>query len=413
MVLAFVGRIFARPQILGQEEITGGAVLRRLGMDPVEFRLKNITEPNMVTVNKMCLTTNGLRECIEKAREASGWNKKHGKMKHLKRGIGIGIAADVMGSKMYKSHESAGAIVKVEEDGSVYLFTGAADTGQGSNTALSQITAHELGVSYSRIKCKSGDTEITPFDTGSFASRVTFISGNAALLGGRDAKLQILEIVAKENNLNIDDLDIKAEKIILKNGAKPLMSFDRALELCYSFKYGKQIIGRGSYNPKTTPIDFRTGEGNVSGSYGFEAQIAEVEVDTDTGNVKVLELWDAHDIGRAINPQSVEGQIEGSLAMGIGYTFYEDLRFKNGRVLNPNFAGYRVPRSIGIPKMNSILIETNDPEGPFGAKGMGEASLLPTSAAIANAVEDAIGVRIKELPITPEKIIKALKERTV
>ncbi|MBF0503981.1 MAG: molybdopterin-dependent oxidoreductase [Candidatus Omnitrophica bacterium] len=384
-------------------------IARDLGMDPIEFRLKNITTPNMTTVNKMILTTNGLKECIERAAEASGWRKKRAQMKHLKRGIGIGIAADVMGSKMYKSHESAGAIVKVEEDGSVYFFTGAADTGQGSNTALSQIAAHELGVSYSRIKCRSGDTEITPFDTGSFASRVTFISGNAALLGGRDAKLQILEIVAREHNLNINDLDIKGEKVIFKKDGKSLMTFDRALELCYSFKYGKQIIGRGSYNPKTSPIDFRTGEGNVSGSYGFEAQIAEVEVNTDTGEVNLLELWDAHDIGRAINPQSVESQIEGSLAMGIGYTFYEDLRFKNGRVLNPNFAGYRLPRSIGIPKMNTILIETNDPEGPFGAKGMGEASLLPTSAAIANAIEDAIGVRIKELPITPEKIIEALK----
>ncbi len=380
-----------------------------LGMDPVEFRLKNITHANMVTVNKMVLTTNGLRECIEKACAAAGWTKKHGKQKHIKRGIGIGIAADVMGSKMYKSHESAGAIVKVEEDGSVYLFTGAADTGQGSNTALSQIAAQELGVSFSRIKCKAGDTEITPFDTGSFASRVTFISGNAALLGARDAKIQILEIVAKEHNLNVADLDIKAEHVVFRNDGKKFINFDKALDLCYSFNYGKQIIGRGSYNPKTTPIDFRTGEGNVSGSYGFEAQIAEVEVNTDTGEVKLLELWDAHDIGKAINPQSVEAQIEGSLAMGIGYTFYEDLRFKNGRVLNANFAGYRVPRSIGIPKMNSILVETNDPEGPFGAKGMGEASLLPTSAAIANAVEDAIGVRIKELPITPDKIIQGLR----
>jgi len=382
-----------------------------LGMDPIEFRLKNITTPNMVTVNKMLLTTNGLRECIEKAKDASGWDKKRGQQKNICRGIGIGIAADVMGSKMYKSHESAGAIVKVEEDGSVYLFTGAADTGQGSNTALSQIAAQELGVSYSRIKCKSGDTEITPFDTGSFASRVTFISGNAALLGGRDAKLQILEIVAKEHNLNIADLDIKAEKVIFRKDGKVLMSFDKALELCYSFNYGKQIIGRGSYNPKTTPIDFRTGEGNVSGSYGFEAQIAEVEVNKETGEVKVLDIWDAHDIGKAINPQSVESQIEGSLAMGLGYTFYEDMKFKNGRVLNANFANYRVARSIGLPKMHTILIETNDPEGPFGAKGMGEASLLPTSAAIANAVEDAIGVRIKDLPITPDKIIKALKEK--
>jgi 4-hydroxybenzoyl-CoA reductase subunit alpha len=389
-----------------------------LGLDPIELRLRNITTPNMITVNKMHLTTNGLKECIEKAAEASDWKNKRNNPKYHKdgvwrRGVGIGIAADVMGSKMYKSHESAGAIVKIEEDGSVYLFTGAADTGQGSNTALSQIAAQALGVKYERIKCKSGDTEITPFDTGSFASRVTFISGNAALRAGKDAKMQILEIVAEEHKINISELDIVSEKVILTKDNSTLMTFDAALNLCYSFNYGKQIIGRGSYNPKTTPIDFRTGEGNVSGSYGFEAQIAEVEVNVETGEVRILKMWDAHDIGKAINPQAVEAQIEGSLAMGIGYTFYEDLQFRNGRVVNPNFANYRLPRSIGIPEMESIMVETNDPEGPFGAKGMGEASLLPTSAAIANAIEDAIGIRIKELPITPKKIIKAIKEKEI
>lgn len=383
-----------------------------IGMDPVEFRMKNITGPNMTTVNQMKITTNGLKECIERACESAQWTKKHGQQKHLSRGIGIGIAADVMGSKMYKSHESAGSIVKVEEDGSVYLFTGAADTGQGSNTALSQIAAHELGVSYSRIKCTSGDTEITPFDTGSFASRVTFISGNATILAARDAKQQVLQVVSEELNMKVEDLDIKAEEVINRTDGSVVMNFDKALELAYSFNYGRQIIGRGSYNPKTTPIDFRTGEGNVSGSYGFEAQIAEVEVNKETGEVTLLSMWDAHDIGKAINPQSVEGQIEGSLAMGIGYTFLENLHFdKKGRPANGNFAGYRLPRTMGMPEMNSILVETDDPEGPFGAKGMGEASLLPTSAAIANAIEDAIGVRIRELPITPDKIIKALKEK--
>lgn len=384
-----------------------------IGMDPVEFRLKNITGPNMVTVNKMILTTNALRECIEKACDAAQWKEKRGQQQHLCRGIGIGIAADVMGSKMYKSHESAGSIVKVEEDGSVYLFTGAADCGQGANTALSQIACQELGVSFSRIKCKSGDTEITPFDTGSFASRVTFISGNATIRAARDAKRQILEVVAEEHNLNMDDLDIKAEEVISKQSGCLVMSFDKALELAYSFPYGRQIIGRGSYNPKTTPIDFRTGEGNVSASYGFEAQIAEVEVNKETGEVKILKMWDAHDIGRAINPQSVEGQIEGSLVMGIGYTFLENLHFdKKGRPANGNLANYRLPHTMGMPDMKTILIETNDPEGPFGAKGMGEASLLPTSAAITNAIYDAIGVRIKDLPVTPEKIIKGLREKS-
>ncbi len=382
-----------------------------IGMDPVEFRLRNITGPNMVTRNKMIISSNGLRECIEKATERSQWKKKRGKQRNLSRGIGIGIAADVMGSKMYKSHESAGAIIKIEEDCSVYLFTGAADTGQGSNTALSQIAAQELGISYDRIHCIAADTEITPFDTGSFASRVTFISGNAALLAGRDAKMQILKVVSLEHKIDLADLDIVAEEVINRKDNSLLMTFEKAIELCYSFDYGTQILGRGSYNPKTTPIDFRTGEGNVSGSYGFEAQVVEVEVDKDSGKIKILKLWDAHDVGKAINPSSVESQVEGSVVMGLGYTLYENLEFKEGRVVNPNFSNYKVPRSQGIPPIETIMIETNDPQGPFGAKGMGEAALLPTAAAIANAVYDAVGIRLKELPFTPDKVIKALKEK--
>ncbi len=379
-----------------------------IGMDPAEFRLKNATDPDSVTINKMILSSNGLKECIKKGISASDWKNKHGKLKGKARGIGIAVAADVMGSKMYKSHESAGSVIKVEEDGSVYLFTGAADTGQGSDTALSQIAAQELGVSYERIRIKAADTQITPFDTGSFASRVTFISGNATKNAALDAKNQILDIVAKELKIDKDTLDIKDEQVVQKDKDSPLMTFDKAVELCYSFNYGHLIIGRGNYNPKTTPIDFRTGEGNVSGSYGFEAQIAEVEVDKKTGQCKVLKMYDVHDIGYPINPDSVHGQIEGSIMMGIGYTFHENLRFKDGRVLNPSFSKYRIPRSVDTVAIESIFVETNDPQGPFGAKGMGEASLLPTAAAIANAIYDAVGVRIKELPITPEKILKGL-----
>lgn len=387
---------------------------RGIGMDPVEFRLKNATDPNTMTINKMVLSSNGLKDCIRKAAEISGWKEKHGIKKETApgvfRGVGIGVAADVMGSKMYKSHESAGSIIKVEEDGSVYLFTGAADTGQGSDTAMAQIAAHELGVAYERIRIKAADTEITPFDTGSFASRVTFISGNATKNAATDAKRQILEVVAQELKRDAQDLDIKDEQVVDKKGGRALLSFDQAVVLCYSFDYGRLIIGRGNYNPKTTPIDFRTGEGNISGSYGFEAQIAEVEVDTKTGYVKVLKMYDVHDIGYPINPASVHGQIEGSIVMGLGYTLHENLRFEEGRVVNPSFSKYRIPRSTEMIPIESIFIETNDPQGPFGAKGMGESSLLPTAAAIANAIHDAVGVQIKDLPITPQKVLAALKD---
>lgn len=388
---------------------------RGIGMDPAEFRLKNATDPNMTTVNQLVLSSNGLKECIRKAVDLSGWKEKYGCKKETGKdivcGIGIGIAADVMGSKMYKSHESAGSILKVEEDGSVYLFTGAADTGQGSDTALAQIAAQELGVAYERIRVKAADTEITPFDTGSFASRVTFISGNATKNAATDAKRQILDVVSRELKRDISSLDIRDEVVLDIATGKSLMSFDQAMTLCYSFAYGHLIIGRGTYNPKTTPIDFRSGQGNISGSYGFEAQIAEVEVNKKTGSVKVLRMYDVHDIGYPINPASVHGQIEGSIVMGIGYTLFENLRFKDGKVLNAAFSKYRIPRSVDKTIIESVFVETNDPQGPFGAKGMGEASLLPTAAAIANAIHDAIGVQIKDLPITPKKILEALKEK--
>ncbi|MFA5038580.1 MAG: molybdopterin cofactor-binding domain-containing protein [Candidatus Omnitrophota bacterium] len=386
---------------------------RGIGMDPVEFRLKNATDPDTLTVNKMILSSNGLKECIRKGAEVSGWKEKYGRKKDegqdTARGIGLGIAADVMGSKMYKSHESAGTIIKVEEDGSVYLFTGAADTGQGSDTAMAQIAAQEMGIAYERIRVKAADTEITPFDTGSFASRVTFISGNATRNAARDAKRQVLDVVGRELKLDPVSLDIRDESVVEAATGKVLLSFDQAITLCSSFNYGQLIIGRGSYNPKTTPIDFRTGEGNISGSYGFEAQIAEVEVNKKTGRVRVLRMYDVHDIGYPINPVSVHGQIEGSIIMGIGYTFHENLRFRDGKVLNPNFSKYRIPRSMDRTTIESIFVETNDPQGPFGAKGMGEASLLPTAAAIANAIFDAVGVQIKDLPITPQKVLAALK----
>jgi CO/xanthine dehydrogenase Mo-binding subunit len=212
---------------------------RGIGMDPAEFRLKNATDPNTTTINKMILSSNGLKDCIRKAVEISGWKEKYGVKKETApgvfRGIGLAIAADVMGSKMYKSHESAGAIIKVEEDGSVYLFTGAADTGQGSDTAMAQIAAHELGVAYERIRVKAADTEITPFDTGSFASRVTFISGNATKNAATDAKRQILEVVAQELKFDIQDLDIKDEQVVNNKSGKPVLSFDQAVVLVLFF----------------------------------------------------------------------------------------------------------------------------------------------------------------------------------
>jgi len=381
-----------------------------IGMDPVKFRLINATDPNFTAANGMKITSNGLKECIKLAAEKIDWDQKK-KNKQEAFGVGIGIAGDVMGSKMYKSHESAGTVIRVEDDASVILFTGAADTGQGAETTLAQIAAEELGVDIARIRVVAADTENTPFDTGSFASRVTFISGNATRRAAQDARRQIDEIICKEWNIAPERLATEGEITFDKENEFNRLTFPEAVKLCYSVEVGTMIIGRGVYNPPTQPVDLRTGQGNVSASYSFEAQIAYVKVDKETGRVQILKMVDAHDVGKAINPQSVEGQIEGSICLGIGYTFWEDLKFIEGKGVNANLHKYRVPRSNDVPQIETMLYESNDQEGPFGAKGMGEAALLPTSAAIANAIHDAIGVRITDLPITPEKILRALKEK--
>lgn len=381
-----------------------------IGMDPARFRMINATDPNFTAANGMKITSNGLKECIKLATERIEWDKKK-KNKKESFGIGIAVAGDVMGSKMYKSHESAGTVIRVEEDASVILFTGAADTGQGAETTMAQIAAEELGVHIDRIRIVAADTENTPFDTGSFASRVTFISGNATRRAAQDARRQMDEIICKKWNIPSERLVRDGEVILDKGNEFNRLTFPEAVKLCYSVEVGKMIIGRGVYNPPTQPVDLRTGQGNVSASYSFEAQIAYVKVDKETGRVKILKMVDAHDVGKAINPQSVEGQIEGSIALGIGYTFWEDLKFTEGKGVNASLNKYRVPRSNDLPPMETIIYESNDEEGPFGAKGMGEAALLPTSAAIANAIFDAVGVRIKDLPITPQKILAALKEK--
>ncbi|MEW5758981.1 MAG: xanthine dehydrogenase family protein molybdopterin-binding subunit [Candidatus Omnitrophota bacterium] len=384
-----------------------------IGMDGAEFRMRNATDPNFTAFNGMEITSNGLKDCIKLACEKTEWKKLKQDKNKEGFGIGIAIAADVMGSKMYKSHESAGTVIRIEEDGSVIIFTGSADIGQGSNTTMAIIAAEVLGIDLSRIRVVAADTETTPFDTGSFASRVTFISGNATKRAAEDARKQIDEIVAKHWNLPIERIVHKKELIVDRDNEYNQMSFLDAVKLCYSFDFGKMIIGRGVYNPPTKPVDLRTGKGNVSAGYSFEAQIVSVHVDKETGKVTILDITDAHDIGRAINPIAVEGQIEGSLYLGIGYTLWEDLKFKDGIGINPTLFSYRVPRSTDMPPINSIFVETDDKEGPYGAKGMAESALLPTSAAVANAIYDAVGVRITSLPITPEKILQALKNKPV
>ena len=405
-----------------------------LNLDPVDFRLRNANVPNEETPQGLKITSCGLKECLEavaaRADVGNGkWEVGGGRSEaggsvaaqepsshvspptsHLKRGIGFASTLNVGGgARIYRS-DGCGATVKVDDFGHVSLITGSTEIGQGSETVLAQIVAEVLGVKVEEITVLNSDTDVKPWDVGVHASRTTFIAGNAAHIAALEARRQIFETAAEMLKVNADELVARGGHVAVGNNGK---SVDLAkVARARHFREGGQlIIGEGWYDPPTKLVDKDTYKGNISATYGFGSQMAEVEVDTETGKVRVLRLVCANDVGRAINPMAVEGQIEGGAQMGLGYALTEELLVKEGRVLNPDFLDYRLFTSADMPRLETIIIETDDPQGPFGAKGVGEMGGTPTAAAIANAIYDAVGVRLTQVPMTPERVLKALDEK--
>lgn len=401
-------RGYGNPQATYVVECHMDMLAHELGMDPMEFRLKNANQPGDVTGQGVKITTCGLTECIERAAESISWKDKRAKPGN--RGVGMASMIHVGGGARIYPSDGCGSTVKVDDFGKVTLVTGSTDMGQGSETILAQIVAEELGVPVENVTVINTDTDITPWDVGAHASRTTFIAGNSARLAAADAKLQILEAAAQNIGENVEDLDMKDGKIFRKGEPEEWIPFAKMVRSKHFRPDGDVILAKGWYEPPTERQD-KEFRGNISAAYGFAAQAVEVEVDTETGEVTVLKIAAAHDVGRAINPMAVEGQIHGGVSMGLGYGLFEELVVQEGEVLNPNFADYALPTALDMPPIESIIIETDDPAGPFGAKGMAEPACIPTAPAIANAVYDAVGVRIRDLPITPEKVLNALKER--
>lgn len=377
-----------------------------LGLDPTEIRIKNARQSGETSPHGWKVTSCGLTECIQKAKIVAGWDSKKQK-KQRYRGLGIACNCYISGSNA--GHDASSAFVKIDIDGTATLITGATDIGQGSDTTLSQIVAEVLSIPLKNVRVVSRDTDIIPFDSGTFASRVTFMAGKAAVQAATDARNQLISMVSDLMEASPDDLELREGRFYIKGSPEKEMPFGDAVRRCLFAKGGQLVLGRGVYNPTTERLDMKTGAGNVSPTYSFGAQIAEVEVSPVTGRIKVLNIVAAHDCGLAINPMSLEGQIEGSIAQGIGYSLTEGLLLEKGKIENPAFSSYKIPTALDMPNVKTILVETIDPEGPFGAKGVSEGTILPTAPAIANAVYDAVGVRMTDLPITPEKILCGLK----
>jgi len=370
-----------------------------LGIDPIEFRLRNVLKDGSMTATGQQLDNVGVRECIMKVKQAL----EYGSTNKNNRGKGIALT-----QHLAIHPASSAAMVKINEDGTVNILTSSVDLGQGFKTIISQIAAEILGMRVEDFKVSLPDTDVTPYEDGA-SSRTTFSMGNAVRLAAMDARQQLLNVASEKMEANPEDLEINDGFIRVRGSPNKKISIQ---ELPLGYREGKPIIGRGAYNEKNIPMDPATGQSSNPVSFWmFAAHGAEVEIDRETGKVKVLKVVSAHDVGKAINPINCEQQIEGAIGMGIGISLMEEIKSENGKTINPNFVDYKMPTAMDMPEMIPILVEIPENKGPFYARGLGEPAVAPTPPAVSNAIYDAVGVRIKELPITPDKVLKALREK--
>ena len=408
MGTAFRG--FGNPQVTFAMETQLDALAGKIGMGPLELRLKNANQPGTSTPFGAEITSCGMTECMQSATAKAGWQDK----RHQKGLKGIGLANVIHsggGSRSY-GYNATDAFLKISEEGMVTLITGAPDMGQGAHTALAQIAAEELGVPLDAFKVVSDDTDLTPYDLGACASRTTFICGNAALSAAKDAKREIVSVASEMMEANPKDIVLKKGKVSVKGSPEKFSHTFAELAEYAIQKKGEPISGRGRFVDKL-PAGCTPEEAAVMNTptFAFGAQVAEVEIDEKTGEVTLLKFVAAHDIGRIVNSHMAEGQVEGAVVQGIGYALMENMVFEGGRLLNDGFLDYKIPRITDIPSIETIFVETNDPAGPFGAKGIGEPGIVPTAPAIANAIFNASGIRVRRLPISPEEILEGLRKR--
>jgi CO/xanthine dehydrogenase Mo-binding subunit len=401
-------RGYGNPQATFAIESSIEELAETAGIDPYEFRLINSNEPGELTPMGCKVTTCGLKECMAGVRDRLGWN---GKL-HQKTGRGFGMASLMHvggGARVYKS-DGCGTTIKVDDFGKFDVFTGSTDIGQGSETVIAQIVAEVVGISMDDINVINNDTEVCPWDVGAHASRTTFVAGNSALRAAQKMRQQILEAAAHGLGEDPSTLDIKDGQVFAIHNEEKKISVGKVARSVHYMAGGRMLVAECFYDPPNENPD-REFKGNTSVTYAYGAHGAEVEVDRQTGRVKIINYVAAHDVGKALNPMLLEGQISGGGVMGLGYALSENMVYKNGRLMNANYLDYKLLTARDVPPMETVIVETDEKDGPFGAKGIGEPGLVPTAAAVANAVYDAVGVRIRDLPITPEKVLAALKAK--
>lgn len=431
-------RGYGNPQATWVVENSMDQLAVEAGLDPLEFRKRNANTEFSETPMRLKITTCPMTECLDEVKTRLDWKNKQGK----RGGRGVGVASFLHvggGARVYRS-DAQGIIMKLDDDGKLTVITGGTDQGQGSETIIRQMAAEATGLRPEDVTIFLGDTDVCPWDVGTHASRHAFITGHAILMAAKDVRRKVLNLAARwmgnvigrqikkqarrdpdfvppdvEFDLLSDpqNLDVRNGEIFLKDDPEnphlrvKLAQILRAAHMVGTGK-GEMVMAEAFYDPPNEMLD-REGKGNMSCCYTFGAHGAEVEVDKETGQVKILNYVSAHDVGRAINPMLVEGQIYGATVMGTGYALSEEMQLNAGRVMNASLLDYKILTAKDKIPIQPVIVEPYEPEGPFGLKGIGEPACVPTAPAIANAVYDAIGVRIKDLPLTPEKILAALK----
>ena len=416
-------------------------VAEQLGLDPAEMRRRIVAEPFTKTANHLTVTTIGLGECIDKVVESSGWREKRARFgppavepeapspggsreggggctlavqpeppSPKKPGVGIACSAYLTGAGTaiyWNDMPHSGVITRADRSGGVAVLCGATDIGQGSDSILAYLTAEVLGIDPKDVHVHPADTSLTPVDLGSYSSRVTLMCGMAAIQAAERLRAVIFKAVARKLRVSRESLVARERKVGVPDDWEKAVPFAKAVEL------GEALHGvlafPGSYAPPNRGGKYKGGGVGPSPCYSYSACVVELTVDEETGTVDLGNVWIAHDVGRALNPLLVEGQVEGSVYMGIGEALMEEQVFRKNLHKQPSMLEYKSPTTLETPEIHTILVETNDPEGPFGAKEAGQGPLLPVIPAIANAIYHAVGVRIDEVPITPDKVLRALE----
>jgi len=395
-------------------EVTLDKIARELDIDPIELRRRNLLVAGDRTINGLLLRSNGFGVCLDRVEAASGWKDKY---KRLPYGHGIGVAGSfyISGTNyaIYPNEMPQSAVqLKVDRSGRVAVFCGLSEIGQGANSMLASITAEELGLEMEAIRVVSGDTDLTPIDLGAYSSRITMMAGNACLMAAREIAKTIKTAIARRWECALDAV-VLARGFASERGAKEPRSVPMAEAICWAETDSGTLGSVGHYNtPKDGHGTYRGATIGASPTYSFTAHVAEVRVDSKTGVTTVDRIWIAHDCGKALNPTLVEGQMEGSAYMGFAEAIFEEHDFYgSGLHKGPSLLDYRMPTFLDCPDLVSLVVEAGDPEGPYGAKEVGEGPLHPSIPAIANAIYDAVGVRVDSLPFSPSAVLRLLQQK--